>query len=395
MAYTTTRAERADRSRLLQAFLAAAAVTTFGIAALSLPAVAQVKAPSKSHLKAAPPKAAANPASAASPTDNQADQLNAQWLQEHGSGGGVATTAPAATADSVAVPSASATVPVSATLPGAGARTLVNGSVKLVTAKAAAGFLPGGPNNSALQPLSDAFAGFGMAKPKVEMFEGRTADGATHLLYAGIGEGKSKRSFWWFMPLDQPEGWFDENGKRLGGTMLGEPKPGARISSPFGTRHYYGRATGTGFHDGIDFEAHTGEPIYAAADGVINHEGWYYQYGRTVKITHADNFETLYGHMSRFETSLAVGSHVKKGDVIGYVGSTGRSTGPHLHFSVIINSKFVDPAPYVSAGGGHDSLTGQSLVAYRQWQQDVRTASDAQRPRRASLWSENPFTGHN
>jgi len=385
MAYTTTRAERADRSRFMQAFLAAAAVTTFGLAALSLPAVAQVKAPAKSSLKAAPHKAA-NPANAPSPTDNQADQLNAQWLKEHSDG--ALTTPPTVTADSN-------TVPVSATLPGAGSRTLVNGSVKLVSAKAAAGFLPGGPNNSALQPLSDAFAGFSMGKPKLEMFEGRTADGASHLLYASLGEGKAKRSYWWFMPLDQPEGWFDENGKRLGGTVLGEPKPGARISSPFGTRHYYGRATGTGFHDGIDFEAHTGEPIYAAADGVINHEGWYYQYGRTVKITHADNFETLYGHMSRFEPSLAVGSRVKKGDVIGYVGSTGRSTGPHLHFSVIINGKFVNPAPYVSPDGGHNRLTGQSLVAYRQWQQDVRTASDAQRPRRSSLWSENPFTGHN
>jgi murein DD-endopeptidase MepM/ murein hydrolase activator NlpD len=384
MANTTTRAERADRSRFTQAFLAAAAVTVFGVISLSLPAVAQVKAPAKSHLKAAPHKSTAN---APSPTDNQADQLNAQWLQEHGSTGATATM-PAATADS-------AEVPVSATLPGAGARTLVNGSIKLVSAKAAAGFLPGGPNQDALKPLSGAFAGFSMAKPKLEMFEGRTADGATHLLYASIGEGKAKHSYWWFMPLDQPDGWFDENGKRLGGTVLGEPKPGARISSPFGTRHYYGRATGTGFHDGIDFESHMGEPIYAAADGVINHEGWYYQYGRTVKITHADNFETLYGHMSRFETSLAVGSHVKKGDVIGYVGSTGRSTGPHLHFSVIVNGKFVNPAPYVSPEGGHDTLSGQSLVAYRQWQQDVRVASDAQRPRRSSLWSENPFTGHN
>jgi murein DD-endopeptidase MepM/ murein hydrolase activator NlpD len=388
MAFTTTRALRADRPRLMQACLAAVAVTTFGIAALSLPAVAQVKVPTKSHAKAAPKKPAAEPSS---PTDNQADQLNAQWLKEHADGNGVPVTVPSTTADSATAPS---TIPVSATLPGAGARTLVNGSIKLVSAKAMAGFLPGGPNQGALQPLSDAFAGFS-ATPKVEMFEGQTADGATHLLYASIGEGKAKRSYWWFMPLDQPEGWFDETGKRLGGTVLGEPKPGARISSPFGTRRYYGRATGTGFHDGIDFESHMGEPIYAAADGVINHEGWYYQYGRTVKITHADNLETLYGHMSRFETSLAVGSRVKRGDVIGYVGSTGRSTGPHLHFSVIINGTFVDPAPYVSAGGGHDSLNGQSLVAYRQWQQDVRTASDAQRPKRSLFWSESPFTGHN
>ena len=148
MAYTTTRSERADRSRFMPACLAAAAVTTFGLAALSLPAVAQVKAPAKSHLKTAP-HTAANPATAPSPTDNQADQLNAQWLKEHSDG--TLTTPPTVTADSN-------TVPVSATLPGAGSRTLVNGSVKLVSAKAAAGFLPGGPNHSALQPLSDAFA---------------------------------------------------------------------------------------------------------------------------------------------------------------------------------------------------------------------------------------------
>ena len=397
MPYTTTRAERADRSRLVQACLAAVAVTIFGIASLSLPAVAQVpaavpqiKAPAKSHPKTAPKKSVA---AAPSPTDNQADQLNAQWLKDHGDGTGVPVAVPAPTTDAATAPAS--TIPVSATMPGAGARILVANSVRLVSAKAMAGFLPGGPNNGALKPLSDAFTGFSASKPKVEMFEGQTADGATHLLYASLGEGKARQSYFWFAPLDQPEGWFDDSGKRLGGTVLGEPKPGARISSPFGTRRYYGRVTSNHFHDGIDFEAQMGDPILAAGDGVINHQDWYYQYGRTVKITHADNLETLYGHMSRFETGLAPGSHVKKGDIIGYVGSTGRSTGPHLHFSVIVSGKFVDPAPYVSEGGGHETLSGQSLVAYRQWQQDVRTASDAQRPKRGLFWSESPFTGHN
>jgi murein DD-endopeptidase MepM/ murein hydrolase activator NlpD len=389
MAYTTTRAERADRSRTMRAFAAAAALTilaaTFGLLSpVVAPASAQVKAPAKSQLKApARPQASTN--------DNQADQLNEKWLSEFNKGEKTATPAPAPATDDERTSS----VPSVATLPGAGARTIVNGSVKFVSAKVAAGgFLPGGTNHDALKPLSDAFAGFAAAKPKVEMLEGRTADGSTRLLYASIGEGKGRKSYWWFTPLDQPEGWFDESGKRLGGTVLGEPKPDSRMSSPFGTRRYYGRSSGGGFHNGIDYEGKVGEPILAAADGVINHQGWYFQYGRTVKISHADNFETLYAHMSRFEASLAPGSRVRKGDVIGYVGSTGRSTGPHLHFSVIVDGQFVDPQPYVSPDGGHAALNGQSLVAYRKWQQDVRTVSEAQRPRHSGSWTENPF-GHN
>jgi murein DD-endopeptidase MepM/ murein hydrolase activator NlpD len=387
MAYTTTRAERADRSRMMRAFLAAAALATFGL--LSVPAVAQVKAPAKSHLKAP-----AKPAPSA--TDNQADQLNEQWLKEHSNGAAVSAPAGQAAKGSGEDERVSS-IPSMAALPGAGARTIVSGSVKFVSAKvAAAGFLPGAVHNSALKPLSEAFAGFSTGAPKVEMLEGRTADGSTRLLYASIGEGKVKKSYWWFTPLDQPEGWFDETGRRMGGTVLTDPKPDSRISSPFGTRRYYGRSTGGGFHNGIDYEGKVGEPILAAADGIINHQGWYYQYGRTVKISHADNFETLYAHMSRFEASVAPGSRVKKGDVIGYVGSTGRSTGPHLHFSVIVDGQFVDPQPYVSADGGNNVLAGQSLVAYRRWQQDVRTAGDSQRSRsRTESWSHNPFAGHN
>jgi murein DD-endopeptidase MepM/ murein hydrolase activator NlpD len=378
MAYKTTRAQR-----MLRIVLAAAAAAVLGVSA---PAVAQVKAPAKSHLKA-PAKPAA------SPTDNQADQLNEQWLKEHANGVAAMPSAGKGVEDERV-----SSVPSVTTLPGSDARSLVSGSVKLVTAKAAAGFLPGGANHAALKPLSEAFAGFSAGAPKVEMFEGRTADGSSRLLYARIGDGKNSKSYWWFTPLDQPEGWFDENGKRLGGTVLTDPKPDSRISSPFGTRRYYGRSSGGGFHNGIDYEGKVGEPILAAADGVINHQGWYYQYGRTVKISHADNFETLYAHMSRFETSLAPGTRVKKGDVIGFVGSTGRSTGPHLHFSVIVDGQFVDPQPYVSSDGGQGMLAGQSLVAYRKWQQDVRTASEGQRSRGLSdAWSQNqsPMFGHN
>jgi murein DD-endopeptidase MepM/ murein hydrolase activator NlpD len=384
MAYTTTRALRADRSRLGHAFLAAVAISSF--AALSLPAVAQVKAPSKSQLKA-PAHAAP-----ATPTDNQADQLNEKWLSDFNKTATNPSASPA-TADDERVSS----VPSMATIPGAGARTLVTGSVKFVSAKSMAGFgTPAGGIGPDVKHLSQAFAGFASNNAKVDLLEGRTGDGATRLLYASIGEGKARKSYWWFMPLDQPEGWFDETGKRLGGTALTDPKPGSRISSPFGTRRYYGRASGGGFHNGIDYEGKVGEPIVAAADGVINHQGWYFQYGRTVKISHADNFETLYAHMSRFENGLGPGSTVKKGDVVGYVGSTGRSTGPHLHFSVIVDGQFVDPQGYVSPDGGHNALGGQSLVYYRKWQQDVRTASESQRSRgRSDPWTQNPFSGHN
>ena len=212
---------------------------------------------------------------------------------------------------------------------------------------------------------------------KVEVWKGRTVDGAPRLLAASISEGSNKQSFWWFAPPNQPEGWFDEQGRRLGGTALAEPSGGARISSPFGIRRYYGRSSGGGFHNGIDFEGKTGMPIYAAADGVLNHQGWYFNYGRTVKISHADNFETLYAHMSRFADGMGPGSRVRKGDLIGYVGSTGRSTGPHLHFSVIVNGQFVDPAPYISEKGGNSVLVNESLVAYRQWQQEIRKAAGA------------------
>ncbi len=412
MAFTTTRNRRADRWRTMRALVAATVTVTILGIFCSAGSIAQVKAPAKNQFRAQPK------AAAPSPTDNQADQLNEKWLSEFNKSDKAAASAaappPSATTQST-TPSPQpaeadderrSSVPSMVALPGAGARTVVAGTAKVVKANGtAAAFkaLPGGADQPVLKDLAQAFSGFTAAgSPKVEMVQGRTADGTTRLLFASIGDGKARQSYWWFSPIDQPEGWFDENGKRLGGTALGEPKPDSRISSPFGRRTYYGRATSSAFHNGIDYEGKPGEAILAAGDGVVNHAGWYFNYGRTVKISHGDNFETLYAHMSRFASNLTPGMHIHKGDVIGYVGSSGRSTGPHLHFSVIVDGQFVDPAPYISESGGHSVLVGQSLVAYRQWQQDVhkaadskRTESDAQRFRNlqgGDSWSQNPFS---
>ena len=404
MAFTTTREMRADRWRTMRGLLVATVTVTTLSVFSTTSSIAQVKAPAKSQFRTQPK------AAAPSPTDSQADQLNEKWLSEFNKADkpAAAPEQPAAKATRPATPAPQATedderrssVPSMVALPGAGARTVVAGTAKVVkTNGTAAAFkaLPGGADLPMFKDLTKAFAGFTAAgNPKVEMVQGRTADGTTRLLYASIGDGKARQSYWWFTPIDQPEGWFDENGKRLGGTALGEPKPESRISSPFGRRSYYGRSTSAAFHNGIDYEGKPGEPILAAGDGVVNHAGWYFNYGRTIKISHGDNFETLYAHMSRFAGNVMPGMHVHKGDVIGYVGSTGRSTGPHLHFSVIIDGQFVDPAPYISENGGQSTLFGQSLVAYRQWQQDVYKAANGKRTDRnlqgGDSWSQNPFS---
>ncbi|HSI01294.1 MAG TPA: hypothetical protein VLA02_11890, partial [Reyranella sp.] len=231
MATTTTRGERGDRPRAMHAFLAVTvAVSAFGL--LSAGAIAQVKAPTKAQFK---PRAAAP-----SPTDNQADTLNEKWLNQFNK---EQVEKPAAAAPSAANPAQVpaevddervSTVPSMASLPGAAARTVVAGTVKHVKASALVGFAnrPGAAEQPSMKHLNETFAGFAGSNPKIEMVEGRTGDGATRLIYASIGDGKIRQSYWWFTPLDQPEGWFDEHGTRLGGSALADPKPDSRISSP-------------------------------------------------------------------------------------------------------------------------------------------------------------------
>ncbi|MBW8753394.1 MAG: M23 family metallopeptidase [Sphingomonadales bacterium] len=124
------------------------------------------------------------------------------------------------------------------------------------------------------------------------------------------------------------------------------PVEGVRLSSDFGMR-FHPVLGGRRMHKGVDLPAAVGTPIHAAADGVVGRADWFSSYGLYVAIEHGGNIETRYGHMSRL--NVAAGQMVHKGDIIGFVGTTGRSTGPHLHYEVRIAGEAVNPVPYMQA----------------------------------------------
>ncbi len=122
------------------------------------------------------------------------------------------------------------------------------------------------------------------------------------------------------------------------------PLMNARLSSEFGMRTHPVLGGRRG-HKGIDLAAPTGTPIHATADGVVGKAEWFSSYGLYIQIEHGGDFQTRYGHLSRL--NVAAGQLVKKGDLIGFVGSTGRSTGPHLHYEVRVAGEAVNPIPYM------------------------------------------------
>jgi murein DD-endopeptidase MepM/ murein hydrolase activator NlpD len=125
------------------------------------------------------------------------------------------------------------------------------------------------------------------------------------------------------------------------------PVQGFRLSSHYGEREHPVLG-GTRMHKGLDLAVASGTPVHAPADGVVERASWFSSYGNFIEIAHGGDMETRYGHLSGY--NVVAGQHVHKGDVIGYVGSTGRSTGPHLHYEVRIHGEAVDPTPYMRMG---------------------------------------------
>ena len=160
------------------------------------------------------------------------------------------------------------------------------------------------------------------------------------ILFANLKLSGQDNSLYYFDDKKN-EGHYDKNGKSVKKALMKTPINGARLSSPFGMRKH----PIDGFnkmHRGTDFAAPLGTPIMASGDGIIKKAGWCGGGGNCVKIKHNSTYQTVYAHMSKFARGIKPGVRVKQGQTIGFVGSTGKSTGPHLHYEVIVNGKRVN-----------------------------------------------------
>lgn len=162
--------------------------------------------------------------------------------------------------------------------------------------------------------------------------------------------GKNHDIFWFKDSKDKYGGYYSSKAKSVKRGLLRTPLDVIRISSKFGIRKHPVLGY-TKMHKGVDFAAPTGTPIKAAGDGLVLEKGYKGAYGNFISIKHNSSTVTAYGHASRFAKNIKKGSRVKQGQIIAYVGKTGRATGPHCHFEVRINGKHVNPMTVHSAPG--------------------------------------------
>ena len=161
-----------------------------------------------------------------------------------------------------------------------------------------------------------------------------------NIIFANLKLSGQDNSLYYF-DKEGSEGHYDKGGKSIQKALMKTPINGARLSSPFGMRKH----PIDGFnkmHRGTDFAAPKGTPIMASGNGIVKKASWCGGGGNCVKIKHNSAYETIYAHMSKFARGIKKGVRVKQGQIIGFVGSTGKSTGPHLHYEVVVNGKKVN-----------------------------------------------------
>ena len=173
--------------------------------------------------------------------------------------------------------------------------------------------------------------------------EGATITEKNEVLFASLTVGGETKKYYRFQtPDDAVVDYYDETGKSAKKFLVRKPVNNAIMRSGFGSRRHpiLGYVK---MHTGVDWATPYGTPIFASGNGVVEVAGPEGGYGKYVKLKHNNGYETAYGHMSAFAKGLEPGKRVRQGQVIGFVGSTGQSTGPHVHYEILVNGRFVDP----------------------------------------------------
>ena len=169
------------------------------------------------------------------------------------------------------------------------------------------------------------------------------ADSRNEVLFATLTVGGETKKFYRFQsPDDGLVDYYDESGKSAKKFLVRKPVLAGIMRSGFGLRRHPILGY-TKMHTGVDWAAPSGTPIYASGNGVVEKAGWESGYGKYVRIRHTNGYETAYGHMTAFARGIDENTRVRQGQVIGFVGSTGLSTGSHLHYEILVNGRFVDP----------------------------------------------------
>jgi len=173
--------------------------------------------------------------------------------------------------------------------------------------------------------------------------EGSTITEKNEVLFASLTvAGETKKYYRFQTPDDSVVDYYDETGKSAKKFLVRKPVPTAIMRSGFGSRRHPILGY-TKMHTGVDWAAPMGTPIYASGNGMIEKAGWESGYGKYIRIKHNNGYETAYGHMTAFARGMEPGARVRQGQVIGFVGSTGESTGAHVHYEILVNGRFVDP----------------------------------------------------
>jgi murein DD-endopeptidase MepM/ murein hydrolase activator NlpD len=207
----------------------------------------------------------------------------------------------------------------------------------------------------------DSFEVF-LESPEGEGDREAAGEDAGEVLYTSMTVDGLTRDFYRFRTPDGQVDYYDLQGNSAKKFLMRNPVKGGRYTSGFGARRHP-LLRYTRMHTGVDWAAPAGTPILAGGDGTVEMVGREGGYGNYIRLSHSNGFETAYGHLSQYAAGLRAGAHVKQGQVIGYVGSTGLSTGPHLHYEILVNNKFVNPMTIQVPRGLQ--LTGKDLGEFQ------------------------------